>query len=126
MSDWRFIDPAVIYAAQGKMLAQHGGSRGIRDAGALISALDRPRNLAAYGDPDLSDLAASYAFGVAKAHAFVDGNKRAAWVAMRLFIRDNGRDLSHTRKEAVEIMVELASDRIGEVDLASWIRSRIV
>ena len=80
----------MINAVHDRQLAEHGGSEGIRDAGGIESALARPVNLANYGEPDAPDLAAAYAYGLAKNHGFVDGNKRTAWIAARLFLVDNG------------------------------------
>ena len=77
---WKWVAPDVVGAIHDRQLAEHGGGVGLRDAGLLSSALARPENLAAYGDPDAFDLAAAYAFGIAKNHPFVDGNKRTAWV----------------------------------------------
>ena len=77
---WTWVAPDVVLAIHDRQIAEHGGGVGLRDAGLLSSALARPENLAAYGDPDAFDLAAAYAFGIAKNHPFVDGNKRTAWV----------------------------------------------
>jgi death-on-curing protein len=126
VTDWRFVDEKVVCAAHGMMLARHGGSPGIRDAGALASALDRPRNLVAYAEPDITDLAAAYAFGIVKAHVFVDGNKRTGWVVMRIFIKDNGGNLVFAPDEAVQVMVSIAAGQIGEPQFADWLRDRIV
>lgn len=86
MTGWTWIDRDVLLAAHDEQLQEHGGATGIRDEGLFDSALARPQNFAAYGKPDATALAASYAFGLAKNHAFVDGNKRIALVALELFV----------------------------------------
>ena len=90
MSDWVWVDPDVLLAAHDEQLEEHGGATGIRDRGLFESAMARPQNLAAYGEPDAAALAAAYGFGLAKNHAFVDGNKRTAFVALELFLELNG------------------------------------
>ena len=81
---WQWIDAAVVLAVHDQQLVEHGGSAGVRDMGLLESALARPEQLAAYGDPDIFDLAATYAHGIARNHPFVDGNKRTAYVVCML------------------------------------------
>ena len=87
---WRWIDRKLLELLHDESLAMHGGASGLRDAGLLDSALARPLNLAAYGEPDLAALAASYAFGLAQNHPFVDGNKRVGFVLGVLFLEING------------------------------------
>jgi len=125
LSDWRFVGEKLVFAIHAREIARHGGADGLRDPGALRSALSRPRHLVACGTPDAADLAAAYAFGIAKAHAFVDGNKRTAWVVARLFLADNGRRLAFERTEAVEAMVGLAAETCSETDFAAWLRARL-
>ena len=86
-ASFRWIGEAIALAIHDEQLAQHGGGSGIRDAGLLASVLAKPQQIAAYGEPDVFDLAAAYAFGVARNHPFIDGNKRTAWVLARLFLR---------------------------------------
>ncbi len=119
---WRWIDKGALILLHDESLAEHGGRAGLRDAGLLESALGRPENLAAYGDPDVADLAASYAVGLAKNHAFVDGNKRAAFLAMGLFLYLNGRRLNATQIDATLTMLGVAAGTIAEPELADWIR----
>ena len=88
--DWRRLLSNAIHFIHEEALAEHGGSPGIQDMGVIESALSRPVNLANYGDPDAADLAASYAFGIAKNHRFVDGNKRTAFSTARIFLANNG------------------------------------
>ena len=116
----------VVAAIHDRQLAEHGGGAGLRDAGLLSSALARPENTAAYGDPDAADLAAAYAFGIAKNHPFVDGNKRTAWVVARLFLRLNGAALTFPSVEAISAVEDLAAGKVGEAELAGWFRARIV
>ena len=125
MSTWRFIGENVVLAIHSQEIARHGAADGLRDPAALEGALARPRQLAAYGTPDAADVAAAYAFGIAKAHAFVDGNKRTAWVVSRLFLADNGRRLDFERAEAVEAMVGLAAGALSESGFATWLRTRL-
>ena len=125
MTDWRWVALEVVYALHDRQIAEHGGGRGIRDQGAIESALARPQNLAVYGEPDAAALAAAYAFGIARNHGFVDGNKRTAWVVARLFLADNGCLLSYDRADAVRTVEGLAAGRIDEEALAAWFRERI-
>ena len=104
-------------------LAEHGGSAGVRDEGLLDSALARPLNLVAYGDPDFADLAASYAFGIAKNHAFVDGNKRAALLSAGLFLALNGFRMTASQVDATQAMLALAAGELGEEAFARWLRA---
>jgi death-on-curing protein len=111
----------AILAAHDQQLAEHGGGAGIRDRGLLESALARPLNLHAYGEPSLAKLAAAYAFGIAKNHPFVDGNKRTALVAAELFLGVNGYDLVADDVEVVKVFLALAAGEINEQELAAWI-----
>ncbi len=120
--NWRWVDRGALVLLHDESLAEHGGRAGLRDEGLLESALGRPRNLAAYGTPDVADLAASYAVGLAKNHAFVDGNKRAAFLAMGLFLYLNGRRLVATQADATLTMLNVAAGAIDEAALAAWIR----
>lgn len=114
----------VVRAIHRRQLAEHGGTEGVRDAGLLHSALARPRNLLAYGDPppDLSALAAAYAFGIARNHPFVDGNKRVALVVCRAFLLLNGQDLIAEQDEKVGVFLALAAGSLSEEALADWVR----
>ena len=105
-----------------RQLAEHGGSEGIRDSGLLESALQRPRNKYAYGEPDLSDLAAAYAYGIARNHPFVDGNKRTALVASLTFLELNGSKMISTQAENVAVFFALAAGELDEDALAAWLR----
>ena len=122
---WRWIDVRVVLAIHDRQLAEHGGADGIRDIGAIESALARPANLAEYANPDAAELATAYIWGLAKNHGFVDGNKRTAWVAGRVFLADNGFALDFDPVDAVQVMEGVAASRITETELALWLRSRL-
>ena len=122
---WRWVGVSVVLAIHDRQLAEHGGEDGIRDLGMVESALARPLNLASYEDPDAAALAAAYAWGLARNHGFIDGNKRTAWVAARLFLADNGRNFEFEPLEAVRIMEGVAAGRIDEAALAGCFRSRL-
>src|ERR1041385_1973377 len=117
----------TITAIHHRQIAEHGGSEGLRDEGLLLSALARPQNILAYGEPapDLAALAAAYAYGIARDHPFVDGNKRTALVAARTFLIVNGVDLEATQDEKYLTFLELAKGTLSEEQLADWIRKRI-
>lgn len=119
---WVWIDPAVILAVHDEQLAEHGGAAGVRDAGLLESALARPRSLAHYGEPDACELAAAYAFGLAKNHPFVDGNKRSAFVAAELCLVLNGWQLNASDEACVMVMLGLAAGEVDEAGLSAWLR----
>lgn len=122
---WRWVAPGVVLAVHDRQLAEHGGLDGIRDAGAIDSALARPVNLAAYGDPDAASLAAAYACGISMNHGFVDGNKRTAWVTSRLFLADNGYRIEFNSADAIRIMEDVAAGQVDEDELAAWFRARV-
>lgn len=117
----------VVEAIHRRQLAEHGGAEGVRDAGALASALDRPRNRLTYGNPppDLAELAAAYGFGIARNHPFADGNKRTALIVMRLFLKLNGAELVATSSEKYEVVMSLAAGDLTEVALAEWVRAHL-
>ncbi len=118
---WVLAD--VVLALHDEQLAAHGGATGVRDPGGLESALARPRNLAAYDeDADSARLASAYAYGIARSHPFIDGNKRAALVTAELFLALNGYALTASDSECVITMLELASGALSEDSLATWFR----
>lgn len=119
---WRWIDRRALLLLHAESLAEHGGGEGLRDEGLLESALARPENLAAYGQPDFADLAASYGLGLAKNHPFVDGNKRAAFLAVGLFLYLNGYRLRASQAEATLAMISVAASDITEAEFSAWIR----
>ena len=122
---WVWVAPDVVRAIHDRQLAEHGGGDGVRDPGLLASALARPENSAAYGTPDVADLAAAYAFGIAKNHPFVDGNKRTAWVVARLFHHLNGARLIFSPQDAILAVEGLAAGGLAEPALAAWFRTRL-
>jgi death-on-curing protein len=123
VTEW--VALAVVLAIHDEQIAEHGGEDGILDIGLLESALHRPRNLLAYGEPDLADLAACYAYGVANNHAFVDGNKRTSAVVTRLFLRLNSAELDASEADKFETWEALGAKQISEAEMAVWIRQRI-
>lgn len=112
----------TILALHEQLLAEFGGATGIRDQGLLESALARPENLHAYGDPDIHELAASYAYGLMKNHAFVDGNKRIGFATAILFLELNGQRFSASEADATIQSLALAAGAIDEVKYAAWLR----
>lgn len=122
---WIWIDPAVVTAIHDEQLAEHGGAIGVRDANLLESALTRPQQLATYGEPDLAALAAAYAYGLAKNHPFVDGNKRTAFVCAELFLALNGRTLAASDADCVITMLRLAAGELAEDAFAIWLRANL-
>jgi len=126
MRDFVWVLDEVVLAAHDEQLAEHGGLAGIRDRGAVESALARPRNLAAYeACDDVARLAAAYAFGLAKNHGFADGNKRTALVTADLFLMLNGYELVSSPADNVLTILGVANGTISEKDLASWISRNI-
>ena len=125
---YQWVIPPIVMAIHQAQLIEHGGDAGVRDEGLLASALARPQNLLAYGEPvpDIAALAASYAYGICKNHPFIDGNKRVAYVTARLFLLRNGHDIEATREEKVYTMVSLASGDLTEAQLAEWFRQKVV
>jgi death-on-curing protein len=123
-----WLEKALALAIHNRQLAEHGGGTGVRDETMLDSALARPRQLQAYGNPppDLADLAASLAYGLARNHPFVDGNKRTAHVCYRVFIALNGAELVATDEEKYLSMLALAEGSLSEAGFAQWLRERIV
>ena len=123
--EWIWVALDVAIAAHAEQIAEHGGGEGIREAGLLDSAMARPQNLALYGDPDVSELAASYAFGIARNHPFVDGNKRTAAVVSETFLVLNGHVLTATDAELVITFVALAAGELSEEELTDWFRDHL-
>lgn len=123
--NWRWIDKQALVLLHDESLSLHGGASGIRDPGMLESALARPRNLDHYGTPDIADLASAYAMGLAKNHPFVDGNKRAAFLAVGLFLFLNNHRLTASPSEATLAVLALAAGEIDDAGFARWLRTRI-
>lgn len=126
MSEPVWLDRRALELLHGASIAEHGGADGLRDEGLFESALARPRNLFAYeGVTDAARLAACYGFGLAKNHAFVDGNKRIALIATALFLRMNGYRLIADQVQATLTMLSVASGAFSEEDYADWLRKNM-
>jgi death on curing protein len=123
---WRWIDKRALLLLHADSLAEHGGAVGLRDESLLDSALGRPLNPAAYSEPDAAALAASYGVGLAKNHAFVDGNKRAAFLGVGLFLALNGWRLKAGQAEATLTMLAVAEGTLDEASFSGWIRRHAV
>jgi death on curing protein len=126
MEDPIWITKELVIAIHSRQLAEHGGADGVRDEGLLDSALSRARNRISYEDPtpSIASMAASYAFGIARNHAFIDGNKRTALVVCRTFLLLNGFDLLATRIEKYETFLSLAAGELTEAQLSQWLEAR--
>lgn len=122
MTEPRRLSLEAVVDMHAEQLARFGGPEGMRDQGLLESALDRPRNKFAYGEEDLAALAAAYAFGLARNHPFIDGNKRIAFHALMVFLRINGVRFTPSPAEATAIILALAAGEVGEEGLTRWIR----
>lgn len=122
MTQWVWVPLPALYVIHDRQIARHGGAPGTRDPALLESAVARPLNRAGHGNPDAYSLAAAYAFGIAKAHAFVDGNKRTAFVAAFTFLRLNGITIRPEPAIGVRMMEDLASTQVSEDDFAAWLR----
>jgi death-on-curing protein len=122
---WIWVTLEVAMAAHAEQLAEHGGGEGVRDSGLLESAMARPQNLVQDGDPGIAELAASYAFGIARNHPFVDGNKRTAAVVSETFLALNGGVLMASDAELVVAFVALAAGELSEDELAAWFREHL-
>ena len=122
----KWISKKALLLLHEESLAEFGGARGLRDEGLLGSAPARPQNAYAYNNEiRLSALAASYGFGIAKNHAFVDGNKRAAFMGIGLFLMINGQRLIADQAGAIVIMLGVASGDVNEKALAEWIAANV-
>lgn len=122
MSDFKWLSTEAVLAMHARQLAEHGGGTGVRDPGLLDSALQRPVNKTTYGEPDLFDLAAAYAYGIARNHPFVDGNKRTALVASRTFLIINGFQITASKEDRLTTFLKLAEGNLTEDELSAWFR----
>jgi death-on-curing protein len=125
MTEPVWLTRVLVEAIHDKLIVEHGGGHGLRDEGLLESALARRPNRFAYGAPTLAALAAAYAFGLCRNHAFVDGNKRAALAAADVFLQLNDHELVAPEAEAVVMTRELAAGQCSEGDYAEWITSHL-
>lgn len=121
MTEWVWIDEETALALHQLSIQNYGGAHGIRDIGLLQSALARPQNLAAYAAVDAILLAASYAFGIARNHPFIDGNKRTAFLCCAAFLKQHGLKLNASQAEAAAAFLELAAGNLSEEGLAAWL-----
>ncbi len=121
MTVW--LSRELILGIHDEQLAEHGGSAGLRDSGLLDSALARPLNRVGYGEPDIPELAAVYALGIARNHPFIDGNKRTAFVALELFLRLNGWVFTVGDAEAVVMILAMAAGEVPDDEFIGWARS---
>ncbi|AXJ94632.1 MULTISPECIES: type II toxin-antitoxin system death-on-curing family toxin [unclassified Sphingomonas] len=122
----RFLSADIAIAVHDRQLAEHGGPAGVKDMGLLESAMARPVNKHAHGEEDLCALAAAYAYGIARNHPFVDGNKRTAWVIARLFLKLNAVEIIFEKVDAIEVVLALAAGECPENALAAWFQTRVV
>lgn len=122
-TNFKWLPKGAVLAMHARQLAEHGGGTGIRDEGLLESALQRPQNKLEYEQPDIADLAAAYAYGIARNHPFVDGNKRTALVAARTFLLLNGFQITAPKEDRVRTFLALASGNLSEAELAAWFRN---
>ena len=125
MTEPIWLSPELVIAIHDEQLAEFGGAAGLRDAGALESALARPLNRYHYGNTDLASLAAAYGFGLSRNHAFVDGNKRTAFLAIVTFLGLNEVDFVVAEPEAVVMMLALAAGEVDEAGLTQWIADKL-
>lgn len=116
-----WVPLAAVLAIHDRQITRHGGASGLRDRALLEMGCARAMNLAAYSDVGLAEIAAAYAFGISKAHAFVDGNKRTAFVTALTFLRLNGYSFRPSPMKGVKMMEDLASGRVSEADFAEWL-----
>ena len=120
-----WLSTELVQAMHLRQLSEHGGGAGIRDLGLLDSALQRPLNKAAYGEVELADLAAAYAYGIARNHPFIDGNKRTALVASFTFLYLNGCVMNSSQIENVQTFLALAAGTLSEDQLAAWFKQHV-
>lgn len=121
MSEPVWVPFAAVLAIHDRQIARHGGAPGMRDRALLEMGCARAMNLAAYTDSGLAEIAAAYAFGISKAHAFVDGNKRTAFVTALTFLRLNGYSFRPQTIEGVRMMENLATVEVSEAEFANWL-----
>jgi len=121
-----WLPKKLVLALHAETLHRFGGTEGLRDEGRLESALDRPRNQHAYGDPAVFDLAAAYCHGIIRNHPFVDGNKRTGLLAARAFLFRNGYQLDPDEADMVQVAERVASGKVEENELTDWIEENAV
>jgi death-on-curing protein len=122
VKQWHWLEAHELVAIHAELVAEFGGAPGLRDRGLVESAAARPKHLASYGQPTVFELAAAYAFGLARNHPFVDGNKRIALVAAFTFLELHGWNVSAEEPAAVLVFLDLAAGEVEEQQLAVWLR----
>ena len=123
MTVW--LSRELVLAIHDEQLAEHGGAGGLRDAGLLDSALARPANRAGYAEPDIAELAALYALGIARNHPFIDGNKRTAYVALETFLALNGLHFPVSDADAVVMTLQMAAGDMDDDTFTGWVRANV-
>lgn len=118
----RWLEMATLRSIHVRVISDHGGSLGVRDLGALDSALAAPRHRFAYGDVDVCSLAAAYSYAITRNHPFVDGNKRVAYMAAYTFLGDNGLELEADPAQAAHVMQGLSTGSLSREEFAEWLR----
>lgn len=121
---WKWLETQTVLAIHDYQIAEHGGAHGVRDMGLLESAMGRPMQLAVYLEHDVFDLAAAYAWGIARNHPFLDGNKRTAYVSCLTFLRLHGITVMADGMERVLLFERLGKGDIAQEHLSTWLRSR--
>ena len=121
-SSVEWLSREVVEAIHDEQLRQHGGLNGIKDENALEAAIERPLNKAAYGEPDICDLAAAYLYGIARNHPFSDGNKRTAFLASYVFLDVNGYDIRADNALVYQFVMDVAAGAVTEESAARWFR----
>lgn len=124
MTIW--LDRRLVLALHDEQLREHGGAGGVRDPGLLDSALARPLNRAGYGEPDTVELAALYALAIARNHPFIDGNKRAAFMSLVVFLSLNGLELEANEAEATVVTLAMAAGELSDEEFTDWVRAHVV
>ncbi len=119
---WAWVPETVVWAAHNDQLNRNGGSAGVRDEGLLESALARPKNLVVYGEPEVFNLAAAYAFGIIRNHPYVDGNKRTGFLIACVFLEMNGWEFDAPEAEAYAAVMAFAQNEIDEPSFAAWLK----
>jgi death-on-curing protein len=120
-----WLSRGLVLAIHDEQLAEHGGAGGLRNAGLLDSALARPANRAGYAEPDVAELAALYALGIARNHPFIDGNKRTAYVALETFLALNGLRFPVSDADAVIFTLQMAAGDMDDDGFISWVRANV-
>ena len=123
MSDPTWVPLTALYVIHDRQIARHGGASGLRENTLLEAAVVRPENKFSYEQADMFACAAAYAFGIAKAHAFVDGNKRTAFVTSVTFLRLNGYQFTTSPTDGLRFMEGIATDEATELQFASWLQA---